>query len=254
MAGAKVKTVGEAFSEFTRDLGFTVNPLYKNMVTDIVGTTHLIVVSARFKKDPIWSLGILTALELLLKNYPEADIGDKVVSSLFRCIGMDEAEVRAEAKTIADWGKGKSQADIEAALSGEGDSPVAAIAKDIKGDEYWMYSRYFGIGLLKLMEEAGVEMEKDEVYPVMENWMTNKLGRSHLTACADSDMFFRVKSKLEMMETLMKEIEIREKKRMAERLEDRAEAALRAADREVKMQEEIEAEAKASRDRVEESA
>jgi len=251
LVGAKVKTVGEAFAEFTENLGFSVNSLYKGMITDIVGSTHLTVVNARFQRDPVWSLGILTTLDLLLKNYPEKDVSERIISSLFKSVGLDEAEVRAEASRISEWANGKTKEEIESALSGEGDSPLASIANSIKGEEFWMYSRYFGIGLIKIMEKAGIEMDKDEVYPIMENWMSEKLGKSSLTACSDSDLYFRIMNKLVMMETMMKEIEIREKKRMAERLEEKAEAALRAAEREGKLAAEIEAEASKTREMVE---
>lgn len=271
--------MGQAFAEFTDELGFSVNALYKNMITDIVGTTHLVSVNARFTRDAVWSVGILASLDLLLKNYPEPDVAARIVQSLFKAVDMDEAQVRAEAKALNEWAAGKTKEELEAALSGEGDSPLAKIAIAVKGDEFWMYSRFFGLGLVKLMEAAGIEMDKDEVYPIMENWMSKKLGKSYLTACvsrwcvcvfsfvdvacccccvcmytsiltphpptpfihtqSDSDMFFKVKSKLDMMETMMKEIEIREKKRMAERLERKAEEAISAAEREAEWAKEV---------------
>merc|ERR1719330_1580173 len=111
-----------------------------------------------------------------------------------------------------------------------------------------MYCRFFGIGLVALMEDVETMMNADDVYPVMEQWMKDGLGKSHFTACSDSDTYFKIKSKLDMMETMMKEIEIREKKRMAERLEEKAEAAIRKAERDAQMQKDIAKEAEATKE------
>merc|ERR1711966_257467 len=157
---------------------------------------------------------------------------ERIRTALFSCIGIDEDELNADAKSISDWAEGKSREDISAALRGEGDSPVAAIAKKAKDDEFWMYSKFFGLGLVKMMDIIGIEQNADEVYPIMEEWMGTSLGKPHFTACNDSDLYFRVKGKLDM-----KEIEIREKKRMAERLEQKAEVALAAAAREAEFNE-----------------
>merc|ERR1711953_858718 len=207
------------------------------MMSDLVGTTHLIVTDARFERDPIWSLGIITALETLLQNYPEEGFGAKMITALITSIEMDEATIRSEAESVLSWVAGKTEEDVAAALKGDGDGPVFEAGLQARNNEYFKYSRFFGIGLTRMMKEVGVEENNN--YSTMEKWVGTCLGKPFYTACSDNDLWIKTKSKLEMMETMMKEIEIREKKKMAERLEQRAEMALKRAQEEAEAEKEL---------------
>jgi len=231
LAGRKVKSVSESMKDFTEKLGTIINPLYRSMIADIVSTTHLTVVDARFTYDKIWALGLISSMEVLLKNYPEKDLAARIVTAFTESMGFDENTVRKDAASISDWAATKSGDDVAAALRGEGDSEIAAIAKAAKDDEFWLYSRFFGIGLMKLMEVTNTEVTVDNV----NKWVKTDLGKETSKAENDLSLWNGVQNKLEMMETLMKEIEIREKKKQAERLEAKAEAAMKKAEEAAKV-------------------
>jgi len=227
LAGKPVKTVSESMKTFSNECGGPINALYRNYMTDLVATTHLSVVDARFIMDPIWALGFITVTDVLLKNYPEKAFAEKMCTSLAKAVDLDYDVLKKEASKVSEWAQGKGAEDVAAALRGEGGSEVASVANTAKGDEFWLYTRFFGIGLIKIMELTGTEATEE----VMAKWVKDDLGKTSQKAVADLDQWNGLNSKLSMMETLMKEIEIREKKKMADRLEDKAKAAIAKAER-----------------------
>lgn len=92
------------------------------------------------------------------------------------------------------------------------------------------------------MDLIGLAPDQDSAYSVLEEWMGQGMDKSHFLAASDSELYFKTRAKLDMMEMMMKEIEIREKKRMAVRLEEKAQKILEKAERDALLAKEIEKE------------
>jgi len=106
--------------------------LYRSTISDKVRCTHLTVVNACFEQNAIWSLGLLFSLELILKNYPENDIKDKIVSAFIKSFDIIENVLRKEAESVLENMQGKTKEVITVFLRGEGSSLLSKISLQAK--------------------------------------------------------------------------------------------------------------------------
>ena len=64
LVGKEIRTVGEAFAAFTDEFGLSINALYKNAITDIVGTWWKCCIAQKVTVVLIYVLATLVGVYL----------------------------------------------------------------------------------------------------------------------------------------------------------------------------------------------
>merc|ERR1719162_2153970 len=99
------------------------------------------------------------------------------------------------------------------------EKPAAAadqrVADAFSGISTSLYSQPFSVGLFKIMEYSGVQATSDNV----EEW-AKALKVTAAKPVSDLETYRKNTAKLRQAEEMMREVEIREKKKLAERLEE----------------------------------
>lgn len=239
-----VKTVAETVSDFYEYYKEVVISQFRTMVTEYLQSTHLIVYDARFKYDPFFGAGLYTSFMRFMRTYPKEGESEKIFDGIVKAMGkgLDPQQMRDDAAAVKAWAEGRSEDDVMAAMKGEGESNIATegfyVARtglgpfgegwEEKGEdvEWFLYNRMWAVGVFGLIEGIGLEPTED----LLEKWFA-VLGTSAQGAIKDLNLYQEQVGKVEQAEQLFKEIEIREKKRLAERLESKAQDAIRAAER-----------------------
>ena len=220
----QIKTVAQTMADFTNNYNTPIVPAYRSIVMDLLTTTHLARVDDRFTYDPIFALGMAQIFTEFFKAYPGGD-AEKIYVALIEALDLDATEAKADAATVLEWAKGTDAAGLEALFDTPDSSKVGSAVTAIVAKKDFLYNRVFGIGMFKLFSDAGIETIDNDLLTKY----ANKMGFSGTKFQQDFDLYTESLSKLRAVEQLFKEIEIREKKKLAARLEEKAAKAAAAA-------------------------
>jgi len=218
-----VKTVSESIADFYKAYPQPpVLPMYRTFVIDLLTQTHLAVVDARFKYDVVFALGLKKYYEAVMGNYDKLVGGtesEKIWKAFAAAVGLDAAEVDGDAEIASAYATTTSPANILKHMEGAEEAENEKVGMAFKGIGSSLYSLQFSIGLFTMMELAGVEVNKENV----EEW-AKAMKVTPSKATSDFETYKLNKQKLKNAEEMIREVEIREKKKLAERLEAKAKA------------------------------
>lgn len=228
LRGAEVEPCDKSVQRFYEYFGKPVPFVFRSATNEILYLSHLDSVNARFEYNPIWACGVYSTFDVFFQGIDQ-DTRAQLYDSLMRALKLDPAKVKADAESVLSWANGKSETDVVAAINGQDSSDVGkwlnkAHSSDV--DDF-LYTRNFGAGLIKIMQLVGVEPNSANAKKWAEAMRFNQ-ATSAMTGLtmsrfeSDVGVFLSSVEKFQQVMQLFAEVEAREKKKVAERLAEKA--------------------------------
>ncbi|KAF7140036.1 hypothetical protein RHSIM_Rhsim06G0153100 [Rhododendron simsii] len=236
-----VPTVAETKSNFLNAYKRPIPSIYNTVLQELIVQHHLMRYKRTHRYDAVFALGFVTVFDQLMEGYPSDEDREAIFQSYIRALKEDPDIYRNDAKKLEEWASAQNASSLVSFSSREGE--VEGMLKDIaeraRGDGSFSYSRFFAIGLFRLLElsNATEPTVLEQVYDLsgklltME-WLPHYLIFKHSITrlCAalninkrsvdrDLDVYRNLLSKLVQAKELLKEYVDREKKKREERVE-----------------------------------
>ncbi|PSC76070.1 THYLAKOID chloroplastic [Micractinium conductrix] len=214
-------TVADAKDKFVTAFKKPLPGLYSTVVQELLVQQHLFRWNKQYQYSPVTALGLVSIFDQVLGGLPEAE-RELVFTAFITALEEDPARYRKDAAAMEEWARGQSTITPDAA--GHAQQQALAKVAAAVGEGKFLYTKFFAVGLFRLVELTG---SKD---PKTLTGLVKALGLSQERVNADLMTYKGVLSKLESAKEIMKEFLIREKKKREEReAEKAAKAAAKAA-------------------------
>ncbi|XP_010924048.1 protein THYLAKOID FORMATION1, chloroplastic [Elaeis guineensis] len=208
-------TVSETKSNFLKSYRRPIPSIYNSVLQELLVQHHLMRYKRTYQYDPVFALGFVTVFEQLMEGYPSNDDRDAIFRAYIQALKEDPEQYRCDAQKLEEWAQAQNANSLVDFSSREGE--VEDILKNIseraQGKGNFSYSRFFAIGLFRLLELANA------TEPTILEKLCGALNINKRSVDRDLDVYRNLLSKLVQAKELLKEYVDREKKKREERVE-----------------------------------
>jgi photosystem II biogenesis protein Psp29 len=213
-AAAGVPTVADTKAKFMSNFTRPLPSLYSTVVLELLVQQHLFRHNASYKYTPIQALGVCSVFDQILQGLPEGE-QEAVFSAYIQALDESPEQYRKDAAALAEQAKAAGSLD---SLMPASNAMMAGIADAVSSGKF-LYTKFFAVGIFRMLELAGLKEPKDLQAVVA------ALGVPLERVNADLVTYKGILSKLKMAKTIMEEFLAREKKKQAERQAEKAKKA-----------------------------
>ncbi|KAK9828437.1 hypothetical protein WJX81_008526 [Elliptochloris bilobata] len=204
-------TVADTKRKFYEAFRKPVPGIYNNIIQELLVQQHLMRFNRNYNYDEVFGLGFTSVFEQVLEGLPEVE-KEAIFTSYVNALGEDPAQYKKDAAKMEAWASGLGSPEtLKPASDGdEVQQRLASIAARAASGEF-LYTKFFAIGLFRLLELTGA---KD---PKALEALVRAIGAPPDSVNRDLMTYKGILSKLSAAKELLAELAVREKKKMAER-------------------------------------
>ncbi|XP_039145941.1 protein THYLAKOID FORMATION1, chloroplastic [Dioscorea cayenensis subsp. rotundata] len=211
-------TVSETKLHFLKTYKRPIPSVYNTVLQELLVQQHLMRYKKTYQYDAVFALGFVTVYEQLMEGYPSNEDREAIFRAYIEALKEDPEQYRKDALKMEEWACAQTSATLVdfSSREGEVESILKNIAERAVGKGSFSYSRFFAIGLFRLLELANA------TDPTVLEKLCSALNINKPSVDRDLDVYRNLLSKLVQAKELLKEYVDREKKKRGERSDSKA--------------------------------
>ncbi|CAL5200459.1 unnamed protein product [Lathyrus oleraceus] len=210
-----VPSVSETKLNFLKAYKRPIPSIYNNVLQELIVQQHLMRYKTSYRYDPVFALGFVTIYDKFMEGYSSEEDRNTIFKAYIDALKEDPEQYRIDAQKLEEWARAQTSSSLVEFSSKEGE--VEGILKDIAeragGKGEFSYSRFFAVGLFRLLELANA------TEPTILDKLCAALNINKKSVDRDLDVYRMLLSKLVQAKELLREYIDREKKKSEERAE-----------------------------------